>query len=60
MEKDGTESPGRRRFLWISGLGALGATGAGGAAVVADFIHPKVLFEPPTAFAVGKPGQLPG
>jgi len=59
MEKDGTGSPDRRRFLWISGLGALGATGAGGAAVVADFIHPKVLFEPPTAFAIGKPDNFP-
>lgn len=45
----------RRRFLWLSGLGALGVTAAGGAVVLADFVHPKVLFEPPTAFRIGKP-----
>jgi cytochrome b6-f complex iron-sulfur subunit len=47
-------APPRRRFLWMSGLGALGATGVGGAVVLADFVHPKVLFEPPTEFRVGK------
>ncbi len=49
----------RRRFLWISGLGALGATGTGSAVVLVDFIHPKVLFEPPSAFRVGKPEDFP-
>ena len=49
----------RRRFLWISGMGALAATGAGGAVVLIDFVHPKVLFEPPTAFRVGKPEDFP-
>src|SRR5574341_2665372 len=49
----------RRRFLWFSGLGALGAASAGGAAVVLDFVHPKVLFEPPTAFRVGRPEDFP-
>lgn len=49
----------RRRFLWFSGFGALGAASAGGAAVVLDFVHPKVLFEPPTAFRVGRPEDFP-
>jgi cytochrome b6-f complex iron-sulfur subunit len=50
---------GRRRFLWVSGLGALTATGAGSMVVLMDFVHPKVLFEPPTAFGVGKPADFP-
>lgn len=49
----------RRRFLWISGLGALGVTAAGGAGVLTDFVNPKVLFEPPTAFRIGKPDSFP-
>ena len=49
----------RRRFLWLSGLGALGAVGAGSVVVLADFVHPKVLFEPPTAFRVGRPEDFP-
>ncbi|MEK7407541.1 MAG: Rieske (2Fe-2S) protein [Acidobacteriota bacterium] len=49
----------RRRFLWLSGLGALGAASAGGAAVLLDFVHPKVLFEPPTTFRVGRPEDFP-
>ena len=36
-------------------MAALGAAAAGSAAVVLDFAHPKVLFEPPTAFRIGKP-----
>jgi cytochrome b6-f complex iron-sulfur subunit len=53
------EPAGRRRFLWISGLGALGVTAAGGAGVLSDFVNPKVLFEPPTAFRIGKPDTFP-
>ena len=63
MDGQGKEPTGagsdRRRFLWFSGLGALGAASAGGAAVVLDFVHPKVLFEPPTAFRVGRPEGFP-
>ncbi|MBI5280632.1 MAG: ubiquinol-cytochrome c reductase iron-sulfur subunit [Candidatus Solibacter usitatus] len=50
---------GRRRFLWFTGLGALGTAGAGGAAVMLDFVHPKVLFEPPSSFRVGRPESFP-
>ncbi|MBI1788970.1 MAG: ubiquinol-cytochrome c reductase iron-sulfur subunit [Acidobacteria bacterium] len=49
----------RRRFLWITGVASLSAAGAGGAAVLADFVHPKVLFEPPTAFRIGRPEDFP-
>lgn len=55
MDEQEKEGNSRRRFLWFGGLGALGATAVGGAAVFADFVHPKVLFEPPTAFSLGKP-----
>ena len=59
MNEQKKEHNGRRRFLWISGMGALGATATGAAAVLADFVHPKVLFEPPTAFRLGKPDNFP-
>jgi cytochrome b6-f complex iron-sulfur subunit len=59
MDQKERENNGRRRFLWISGMGALGATAAGGAAVFADFVQPQVLFEPPTAFRLGKPDNFP-
>jgi cytochrome b6-f complex iron-sulfur subunit len=59
MEDRQQEPVNRRRFLWISGLGALSVTAAGGAVVLADFVHPKVLFEPPTAFRIGKPDNFP-
>ena len=49
----------RRRFMWLTGLGALGSASAGGAVVLLDFVHPKVLFEPPTAFRVGRPEDFP-
>jgi cytochrome b6-f complex iron-sulfur subunit len=59
MDQKEKEQNGRRRFLWISGLSALGATAVGGTAVFADFVQPKVLFEPPTAFRLGKPDNFP-
>ncbi len=59
QQEKGQPGSDRRRFLWLSGLGALATTGAGGAVVLMDFVHPKVLFEPPTAFRVGKPGDFP-
>lgn len=59
MDEQEKERTGRRRFLWITGLGAVGATAAGGGAVLADFVDPKVLFEPPTAFRLGKPDIFP-
>lgn len=58
QEKEQTSCD-RRRFFWTSGLGALGVTGTGGAVVLVDFFHPKVLFEPPTAFRVGRPEDFP-
>jgi len=59
MNEEKKEAPGRRRFLWLTGLGAVGATASGGGAVLADYVNPKVLFEPPTAFSLGKPDNFP-
>jgi len=53
----------RRRFCQATGAAAC-AVAAGGAAVLsADFLRPRVLFEPPTRFSAGLPeavdvGQL--
>lgn len=49
----------RRKFLNTLGNGALVASGLGAAAVSWDFLSPKVLFEPPLRFKVGKPEDYP-
>lgn len=45
----------RREFLNKIGTGALVVSGLGATAVSLDFLSPKVLFEPPLRFRVGKP-----
>jgi len=45
----------RREFLNKIGTGALVVSGLGVTAVSLDFLSPKVLFEPPLRFRVGKP-----
>jgi len=45
----------RRRFCEAAGLGACALTGGGALALSIDFLHPRVLFEPPTRFAAGIP-----
>lgn len=45
----------RREFLSRIGTGALVVTGLGAAAVSWDYLTPKVLFEPPLRFRVGRP-----
>ncbi len=45
----------RREFLNTMGTGALVIAGVGGTAVSWDYLSPKVLFEPPLKFKVGKP-----
>jgi cytochrome b6-f complex iron-sulfur subunit len=48
----------RRRFCQATGLAAC-AMAAGGAAVVsADFLRPRVLFEPATTFSIGLPESI--
>jgi cytochrome b6-f complex iron-sulfur subunit len=45
----------RRDFLARIGIGACAVAAAGSAVVTADFLKPKVLFEPPTRFRAGNP-----
>ncbi len=48
----------RRQFCQVAGIAACALTAGGGAAVTADFLRPRVLFEPPTAFSVGPPDAI--
>ena len=48
----------RRHFCQTSGLVACGLASCGAAAVIVDFLNPRVLFEPPTAFAAGLPEAI--
>lgn len=45
----------RRRFCQVTGLAACTATVGGAAALTADFLNPRVLFEPATRFTAGSP-----
>ena len=49
----------RREFLSAAGTGALVVSGVGAAGVSWDYLSPKVLFEPPLKFKVGKPEDYP-
>lgn len=49
----------RRQFLTKLGLGACALAGLGTAITVADFLEPKVLFEPPTSFRAGNIADFP-
>ncbi len=49
----------RREFLSTVGTGALVVSGLGAAGVSWDYLSPKVLFEPPLKFKVGKPEDYP-
>ncbi len=51
----------RRRFLLKAAWGGIAALFLGSTAILARFFFPRVLFEPPTKFKVGKPSEfLPG
>jgi cytochrome b6-f complex iron-sulfur subunit len=49
----------RRDLLVSVGVGACVAATAGAGLVTVDFLDPKVLFEPPTRFKAGLPGDYP-
>lgn len=49
----------RRDFLARLGVGACAVAAAGAGLVTLDFLEPKVLFEPPTAFRAGSPLDYP-
>jgi len=49
----------RRDFLTGLGMGACALTALGAAFTVVDYLEPKVLFEPPTAFKAGSLADFP-
>ena len=49
----------RRDFLARIGIGACAAAAVGSGVVTLDYLKPKVLFEPPTAFRAGSPADYP-
>jgi cytochrome b6-f complex iron-sulfur subunit len=48
----------RRRFCQVTGVAACAAAAGGAAVLSADFLRPRVLFEPPTQFTAGPPEAL--
>lgn len=48
----------RRGFCQAAGLTACAMAGGGAAAVSADFLRPRVLFEPATTFSAGPPDAI--
>ena len=48
----------RRHFCQATGVAACALATGGGAIVSADFLHPRVLFEPATSFSVGPPDAI--
>jgi cytochrome b6-f complex iron-sulfur subunit len=54
---DRPERPERRDFLTRVGIGACAVAAVGSGVVTMDFLKPKVLFEPPTTFKAGDPGD---
>ncbi len=51
-------SPSRRRFFQLAGMTACALAVAGTGGVLTDFLKPRALFEPPTAFSVGFPDLI--
>jgi cytochrome b6-f complex iron-sulfur subunit len=48
----------RRDFCTVAGLAACAAATGGAGVVFVDFLQPRVLFEPPTAFSAGLPDAI--
>ncbi len=57
-EKARTEELTRRGFCQVTGIAACALAAGGAAAVSADFLQPRVLFEPATTFTVGPPDSI--
>ena len=61
MPDHGDEQPpmmSRRNFCAAAGLAACGVATGGAGVVFVDFLRPRVLFEPPTAFSAGPPEAI--
>jgi cytochrome b6-f complex iron-sulfur subunit len=48
----------RREFFVAAGFAACAMAAAGAGVVLADFLKPRALFEPPTAFSLGRPESI--
>ena len=48
----------RRDFCVAAGLAACAVAAGGAGVVLIDFLRPRVLFEPPTAFSAGPPDAI--
>lgn len=48
----------RRRFFQVTGVAACAVAAGGATALSVDFLHPRVLFEPPTRFRLGLPESV--
>ncbi len=51
--------PSRRHFLFATGAGTVGAGVLGFLGATARYLFPNVLYEPPSRFPVGHPGDFP-
>jgi len=52
------EAISRRDFCVAAGFTACALAAAGAGVVLVDFLRPRVLFEPPTAFSAGPPDAI--
>jgi cytochrome b6-f complex iron-sulfur subunit len=48
----------RREFVVVTGIAACAFAAGGAGMVLVDFLKPRVLFEPPTAFSAGPPDAI--
>lgn len=48
----------RHDFCVVAGLAACALAAGGAGVVLVDFLKPRVLFEPPTAFSAGRPEAI--
>lgn len=58
-DQDGALPISRRRFFTWVGISSLLTTLFGSIVTFFDFLHPNVLFEPPTSFKAGRPEDYP-
>jgi nitrite reductase/ring-hydroxylating ferredoxin subunit len=56
--RGGDKDLSRRAFCQATGLAACALAAGGAAVVAADFLRPRVLFEPATTFTVGPPDAI--
>jgi len=59
MSEDGNRPISRRYFFEAIGCGAIAAVAIGGGVWSWQFLSPNVLFEPPSSFRAGRPGDYP-